>query len=522
LFNFFRYKIKKNFKFNLRVSKKNLIIPIKKKNSLLEFGKFNFLNKTKYLSKVGWNGSSDGVSKLWRYNLHYFDDLNASKAFFRKKWHIKLLNYWVKANNVGKGIGWESYPTSLRIVNWVKWSLLGNKLPKACLESLYLQSRWLNKRVEWHILGNHLFTNAKALIFAGLFFSSKESDEWLKKGLKIINNELDEQILSDGGNFERSPMYHSIFLEDLLDLINISKTYNRVIKKKYIYNWSKKSVKMLKWLDLMSHPDGEISFFNDSAFKIAPIFSELQNYFIRLGYSYNKPELKKFIYLADSGYLRINYKNIVGILDVAKIGPDYIPSHAHADTLSFEISLFGLRFLVNGGTSVYEINQIRMYERSTKAHNTVEINFQNSSEVWSAFRVARRANPFDILIKETQNMTYVSCKHDGYKRLNGKPIHVRSWQFHRSSLIIKDNIEGLFKNAYAYFHFCPSIKIIKKKNNLWNLKMINGKKITLKVKIGKGSFKRSYYSPEFGKRLNTQCLKVSLNKEDGSFVEILW
>jgi hypothetical protein len=31
------------------------------------------------------------------------------------------------------------------------------------------------------------------------------------------------------------------------------------------------------------------------------------------------------------------------ILDVAPVGPDYLPGHAHADTLSFELSLFGQR-----------------------------------------------------------------------------------------------------------------------------------------------------------------------------------
>jgi uncharacterized heparinase superfamily protein len=61
----------------------------------------------------------------------------------------------------------------------------------------------------------------------------------------------------------------------------------------------------------------------------------------------------------------------VALLDVAPIGPDYQPGHAHADTLSFELSLFGQRLLVNSGTSEYEISPVRQYERSTKAHNTV-------------------------------------------------------------------------------------------------------------------------------------------------------
>ena len=127
-----------------------------------------------------------------------------------------MLLDWVNKNNIGREVGWESYPTSIRIVNWIKWHYLKNDLPKTCLQSLMLQSRWLCKRIEWHILGNHLFTNAKALVFAGLFFSSEESDGWLKKGLKIIDEELNEQVLNDGGNFELSPMYHSIFFRRLI------------------------------------------------------------------------------------------------------------------------------------------------------------------------------------------------------------------------------------------------------------------------------------------------------------------
>ena len=93
---------------------------------------------------------------------------------------------WVSENKVGKGVGWESYPTSLRIINWVKWNFSGNTLSDSCVDSLALQVRWLNKRIEWHILGNHLFSNAKALVFAGIYFRGKEAKKWYQIGIKII------------------------------------------------------------------------------------------------------------------------------------------------------------------------------------------------------------------------------------------------------------------------------------------------------------------------------------------------
>ena len=128
------------------------------------------------------------------------------------------------------------------------------------LDSLVIQTRFLSQNLEYHLLGNHLFKNAKALVFAGLFFKGKEADYWYQLGVSIINRELSEQVLSDGGNFELSPMYHAIFLEDLLDLLNINQAYNRSLPD----NLENKIIQMLDWLKVMSHPDGEIAFFNDS------------------------------------------------------------------------------------------------------------------------------------------------------------------------------------------------------------------------------------------------------------------
>ena len=285
----------------------------------------------------------------------------------------------------------------------------------------------------------------------------------LKKGLKIIDKQLSEQILDDGGNFERSPMYHAIFLEDLLDLVNIVQVYKnkKLIKKTKI--WTNLINKMFNWLNVMKHPDGEISFFNDSTFGIAPKLKQLSNYAKRLGIYNDLIKLNKVTHLNKSGYLRFSSKNIVTIIDVAPIGPNYLPGHAHADTLSFELSLYGQRLLVNTGISEYGLTSIRKYERSTKAHNTVEVNNENSSEVWHGFRVARRAFPIDLKIDELKNYTKINCAHNGYQRLFGKPIHRRNWQFSKSSLIVNDQIEGFYKNAYAYFHIHPSVNILRKK-----------------------------------------------------------
>ena len=74
--------------------------------------------------------------KLWLYNLHYFDDLNATGPEDRTDWHRALIDRWVGENPPFEGIGWDPYPTSLRIVNWIKWACRGNEMEPAWLESL--------------------------------------------------------------------------------------------------------------------------------------------------------------------------------------------------------------------------------------------------------------------------------------------------------------------------------------------------------------------------------------------------
>lgn len=61
--------------------------------------------------------------KLLLYNLHYFDDLNARDSDDRWEWHRTLISRWIQENPPGVGTGWEPYPVSLRVVNWIKWDL---------------------------------------------------------------------------------------------------------------------------------------------------------------------------------------------------------------------------------------------------------------------------------------------------------------------------------------------------------------------------------------------------------------
>ena len=475
---------------------------------------FVLLNEPGQLDEIGWNGPQR--EKLWRYNQHYFDDLNAIDALARRAWHAALVDDWVANNPPGHGIGWEPYPLSLRVVNWIKWSLTGATLSLTALQSLAVQVRWLTGRLEIYLLGNHLFANAKALVFAGLFFQGKEADTWLEKGLRILATEVPEQILPDGGHFERSTMYHALVLEDVLDLLNAVACFSSRLsapQQMLIAKWPQCASTMHTWLLAMCHPDGEIGLFNDAAFDIGSSVAELDAYAHRLLPALRTVTEQASVEMPDSGYVRLTRSHAVALLDVAPLGPDYLPGHAHADTLSFELSVAGYRVLVNSGTSCYGTCAERKRQRGTAAHNTVVVDGQDSSEVWGGFRVARRAYPMQLSIRHEadRSLTEVSCAHNGYYWLPGKPVHRRRWRMDDDGLSIDDQVEGPCGKEEARFHFHPGLQIQGHHHHKEDTALLpNGTKVSWHVGYGKARLEPSTWHPRFGVVIPNTCLVVKL------------
>ncbi len=486
------------------------IRPARRTPSVLPSLVFSFLNESHALDEVGWDNLA--IAKLWRYNQHYFDDLNAWHSNERTSTHTSLITRWIAENPPAAGTGWEPYPVSLRVVNWIKWSLCGHDLTEAAMHSLAIQVRWLSMRLETHLLGNHLFANAKALVFAGLYFEGAEPASWLRLGTHLLERELREQILPDGGQFERSPMYHALALEDVLDLLNLADAFAGSSPelpqlRSALAAWVPS---MLRWLLAMSHPDGSLGQFNDTAQGIAPTNDELLRLAASLGFDVTAEDNSDLQILTDSGYVRVSRPPMVALIDVAPVGPDYLPGHGHADTLSFELSLGGLRVIVNGGTSCYGSDTQRQHERSTAAHSTVEVAGQDSSEVWAGFRVGRRARPARPHARRVGDALEVNCSHDGYAHLNGRPIHTRTWAFNTGCLTVTDDVSNKQLPAKARYHFAPGLELSAGSPNAWTIYAGAAMLGRVEVRHGRAHTEPSTHAPQFGMVLPVQCLAVDL------------
>lgn len=396
----------------------NMVLPVAKATCLSN-DKFSFINISS--SFGGWNDQTKGM--LWAYNLNYMDWLGQSGLSLEKKceWIDRFI-IDLKENHIGR----DPYPTALRTVNWVKFFSLHPEIRTSQRENaLYSQLLMLNSNLEYHLLGNHLLEDAYALFIGSLYFVDKKLYD---KASSLLYQELNEQVLADGAHYEQSPMYHCILLDRLLDAYNVSVGNIRFDHQQEITSFlQKKAELMLGHLEEIIYSDGNIPLFNDSAFGIAPSPLELFNYAKRLKLSWTA------LPLGECGYRKMKNNIMEALIDVGNITASYQCGHSHADTFNYELRLKGNPYIIDTGISTYNKDESRLYERSTFAHNTVTIDNCNSSEVWSGFRMGKRAT-VNILKNEHNHIVAV---HDGFGK---KKFHKRSFIINENSFEIKDEI----------------------------------------------------------------------------------
>lgn len=421
------------------VSKSDIVAPFPKRLGLYTgTRRFSFLNfENEFKNPVGWDYQEYG--KLWTYNLNYFDYLLDENMSLSEG--LALMDAFMDSVVNLKNAN-EPYPISLRILNWVKflqqYEIEDLKYIRFIVSDLDLLSRM----PEYHLMGNHLLENGFALYFGGTVTGLYNYSS-LGKGILLA--ELDEQILADGGHFERSPMYHLILLERLLDCVNVAIPNEK--DESFLEFLKLKAQKMVHWINSFSFVDKTYGMVNDAAYDIAKPIPVVLDYAAKLGF-----DITNSTQLNESGYRKLIDDNFEMVIDVGDIGPDYIPGHAHSDTLSFVLNYEGNPIIVDTGTSTYEANDRRQLERSTRSHNTVMLNGIEQTEIWGAFRVARRAKA-SILIDKS---SHVVATHDGYKRLGLQ--HTRSIQLKNCVIEITDKLNNA-TFAEAWLHFHPSVEL---------------------------------------------------------------
>lgn len=402
---------------------------------------FDLLNQTKeFESAVDWNFSEYG--KLWNYHLQYMDYLlDDSIPISQRSDLLKDIS-----NHILKGtLKLEPYPVSRRIFSSLLFiNNYSQETDPCCALALKRQVHFLETNLEYHLDANHLLENFMALCFAFCYLNEKGKFDFYY--IKLLE-QLEHQILRDGAHFEKSPGYHLHILYRLLLIYQTAEVYfNTQTDLNKLKNFISK---MVSWADQMMLHQSNFPLFNDSTYGQNPDYSQLQSIWKRLDASFKEIEL------SESGYRKLQQDDFCVIVNCGNVIPTFQPGHIHTDMLHLVLYYKDKAILVDSGISTYENNSIRLFEKSTASHNTICYENENQSQIWGAFRMAKRAKI--QLISFTKNSLEARVLwYNGFQ-------HTRKILLTENCLCIEDSVVPLnrkFKSTIANFHFDAGIQIV--------------------------------------------------------------
>jgi uncharacterized heparinase superfamily protein len=426
----------------------------------LRGGEISLLGHTRIVAPPDDRGVADwlaadwklaGAPLLWRFHLYYWDWSWAlvvgerpreARALFTAVWKS-----WHASVRPGAGAAWHPYPASLRAWSFCgiyRTLAAGTQIEGAFRAQLAAHAGFLRRNLETDVGGNHLVKNLKALAGLAVFFAD---DGLLTRTLSRLHRQLAVQVLPDGGHYERTPAYHCQVLGDLLDIAGLLRAAGRDGPP----GLAETIEAMRRWLGVVLTPAGGLPLLNDG-FPVSPeALAALEP---------AMPAAGPLHLLRDTGLARATAGGWQVLADVGLPCPRELPAHAHADTLSCLVHVDKEPLLIDTGTSTYAPGRARDRERSTAAHNTVEVDRRDSTEVWGAFRAGRRARVHGLSARADAETVMVEATHDGYRGLRGRPLHHRRWTLCADEVRVDDTVTGRWRHrVMVRWHLAPGARL---------------------------------------------------------------
>lgn len=491
--------------------------------------RFRFLNTERRLTHVDW--STEYVCPLWSYHLSYFDyavDLarawrDSDERRFGDR-YVHLWTSWLDA--AGRGDARiEPYPTSVRSLNALRslW-MVHDRLPSAfsdrLLASVHAQLEWLADNLERHLRANHLQKNLTALVWGSIAFGGPAARRW-RPFIGDLWDELREQVLPDGGHFERSPMYHAAALDDFLRTVTLCEAAGIAPPA----DVRPRLASMAHALRRLSRRDGTLHLFNDAANGERPGRAEVLDLARRV-LSDDIVEPAGAFALPDTGYYGVLDPESGSrlVVDAGPPGPSYQPGHAHCDMLSFELDLAGRPVVVDAGVHGYDGDPYREYVRSTRAHNTVAIDGRDQHEMWATFRVARRGEILAATCRETNGQFEFegACRHYHDKRA----VHRRTVRMRGDEVTVTDTVEGAVgRPLTSRLHVHPAFNVepldagfLARSEHAGAILRVRIEPFgaeDVSVRRGERNPVQGWFCPEFGLALPAAAIEVTVPENDG-------
>lgn len=487
----------------------------------------------------------------------YTEDEKYAKEF------TDQVSSWIKNNPYKMGINWmEGIEVATRLFSWI-WAYnffldskyFNEKIHFEFLKNIYMHAKfiWEHLSDKWLINNNHLLAEAAGLTLVGIMFPEfKDAQTWQRRGVRILEKEINAQILPDGLTWEQSTGYHK-FVTDLCLHVTILMMKNKMKIPKTVLS---KLGQMIGFLNHVTKPEGMIPLVGDedqgrvirigetayddarSTITIGSVIFnkkdwfriECEEAFWLLGDEALTNESKSVVpasrFFYKSGFMVMRDRDKYLLFSVGPRSSKYLhASHRHFDMLSFVLGAYGTYFIVDPGTYTYFGDfKWRKHFKSIKAHNTVVVDDKDPVDIQQVFESSRVALCKIQGYSTGNKFDWIAARYNGYKMMS----HLRLVLFVKPEYwVIIDSLEGKGEHTYdQYFHFNYGVKTEFNKqdqsviatNQDSNVKMIPLITHGLNSEILEGEV-----SPQYGVKVKAPVLRYRKNGETPQiFVTVLY
>jgi uncharacterized heparinase superfamily protein len=379
-----------------------------------------------------------------------------------------LVAEWMTLQGSWNTLAWRPDIVARRIISWLCQAPLVLQetdvtFYRRFLRNLTRQVRYLRRTASCTRDGLPRLQAIIALTYASLCMEGQA--RWLKPLSKRLVDELERQVLPDGGHISRNP---GALIELLLDLLPLKQAFahRNVAPPSALLNAIDRMMPMLRFF---RHGDGNFALFNG----MGPTAPEL----LATVLAYDDARGAPLANAPHSGYQRVQANGLLVILDSGRPPQLAVSQEAHAGCLAFELSSRHNRIVVNCGLPAISRDSWRPVARATPAHSTVTFNGESSAQfvVPRAFRrffgAPLSGGPTEVPVsrQDRDQALVVRASHNGYANHFGI-IHQRSLRlaadgrrFDGEEMFLSafgDKIPSNRRDEFAVrFHLHPSVKV---------------------------------------------------------------
>ncbi|HLX15932.1 MAG TPA: heparinase II/III family protein [Bradyrhizobium sp.] len=301
-----------------------------------------------------------------------------------------------------------------------------------------------------------------ALCYASLCLANQSRH--IRGAARKLSEELQRQILPDGGHISRNP---GALIELLIDLLPLRQTFaaRNIAPPPALLNAIDRMMPMLRFF---RHGDGSFALFNGMSSAPSDVLATLL--------AYDDAHGAPMASMPHTGFQRLEAGNTTIIMDTGPAPPPSVSHDAHAGCLSFELSSGTSRIVINCGMPSTGRDNWRSFARGTPAHSTLTFHDVSSCQFVELSALKRLLQGAPIVSgptnvesyrEEVTNGELLTTSHDGYLDQFGV-VHRRVLMLSHDGIRLdgedsltpgpSGRIKGNETDYALRFHLHPSVK----------------------------------------------------------------